>query len=77
MAGRVAVAAAPGVPGERLADLRRSPLFQCVPADAVLDVSRVVIERQFAPGERLLEQDVEGDTLHLLTCGSVRVLRCY
>lgn len=58
-----------------LDDLRRSLLFVNVPDDAIRDVSRVVIERHFQPGELLLEQDVPGDTLHLIIKGSVRVTR--
>lgn len=58
-----------------LNDLRRSLLFDGVPDEAVQDTARVVIERHFCLGELLLEQDVPGDTLHLLTRGSVRVTR--
>lgn len=59
----------------RLDDLRSSPLFRDVPADALQDALRVTIAKHFEPGEALLEQDVDGDTLHLLTRGSVRVFR--
>lgn len=55
--------------------LRHSPLFARVPEEALRDTARVVIERQFAPGAFLLEQDVQGDTLHLIMQGSVRVTR--
>lgn len=55
--------------------LRHSPLFARVPEEALRDTARVVIERHFAPGTLLLEQDVQGDTLHLLVEGSVRVTR--
>lgn len=52
-----------------------SPLFKGVPSRALRDVASVMIEQQFTAGELLLEQDLDGDTLHLLTHGSVRVLR--
>lgn len=58
-----------------LDQLRQSLLFAQVPQEALLDTARVVIVRQFRAGELLLEQDVPGDTLHLLTRGSVRVTR--
>lgn len=59
----------------RLDALRRSPLFARVPEEALRDTARIVIERQFQPGTLLLEQDVTGDTLHILTHGMVRVTR--
>lgn len=58
-----------------LDDLRQSLLFQHVPGEALRDTAGVVIVRHFRAGELLLEQDVPGDTLHLLTLGSVRVTR--
>lgn len=59
----------------RLDDLRRSPLFQHVPEDAVTEALKVVVERTFGPGERVVEQDAEGEALHLITAGVVRVSR--
>lgn len=35
----------------------------------------MVIERQFVAGELLLQQDALGDAMHLITSGSVRVIR--
>lgn len=58
-----------------LDDLRHSPLFARVPDEALRDTARVVIERQFQAGTLLLEQDVPGDTLHILVQGCVRVTR--
>ncbi|SMB91894.1 Crp/Fnr family transcriptional regulator [Deinococcus hopiensis] len=59
----------------RLDDLKRSPLFQNVSEDAVLEALKVVAEQHFTPGELLVEQDREGEVLHLLTTGAVRVSR--
>lgn len=59
----------------RLADLHSSPLFKNVPEEALRDAAQVTISRHFEMGETLLEQDVDGDTLHLLTRGSVRIFR--
>lgn len=59
----------------RLDDLRHSLLFEDVLPDAVQDAAGAVVERQFRSGELLLQQDVPGDALLLLTRGSVRVSR--
>ena len=59
----------------RLEALKRNPLFQDVPDAAVSEVSRVVTERHLKPGEVLLTQDVQGESLHLLVSGVVRVSR--
>ncbi|WP_034383776.1 Crp/Fnr family transcriptional regulator [Deinococcus sp. YIM 77859] len=59
----------------RLDDLKRSPLFRNVPEDAVREALGVVVERTFGPGERVVEQDAEGEALHLITAGVVRVSR--
>jgi CRP-like cAMP-binding protein len=59
----------------RLDDLCQSLLFQDVLPEAVQDAASAVVERQFRSGELLLQQDVPGDALLLLTRGSVRVIR--
>jgi CRP/FNR family cyclic AMP-dependent transcriptional regulator len=59
----------------RLDDLKRSPLFQQVPEDAVREAGRIVTERSFRPGELVIEQDAQGEALHLITAGVVRVSR--
>ncbi|GAA5532724.1 Crp/Fnr family transcriptional regulator [Deinococcus metallilatus] len=58
-----------------LDDLNRSPLFQNVPEDAMREALRVVTERTFQPGELVVEQDAQGEALHLITAGVVRVSR--
>ncbi|GGR80356.1 Crp/Fnr family transcriptional regulator [Deinococcus sedimenti] len=59
----------------RLDDLKLSPLFQNVPQEALLEASQVTTERHFRAGQVILEQDAEGEALHLLTRGVVRVSR--
>lgn len=56
-------------------DLKRSPLFQNVPQEALLEASQVTTERHFQAGQAILEQDAEGEALHLITRGVVRVSR--
>lgn len=56
-------------------DLKRSPLFQNVPQEALLEASQVTTERHFRAGQAILEQDAEGEALHLITRGVVRVSR--
>lgn len=59
----------------RLDDLKRSPLFQNVPEEALREALKVVTERSFAPGELLVAQEDPGEALHLITSGVVRVSR--
>ncbi|GAA5514978.1 cyclic AMP receptor protein [Deinococcus carri] len=59
----------------RLDDLKRSPLFQNVPEDAVREALGVVVERHYQPQDLLVEQDAEGEALHLIVTGVVRVSR--
>lgn len=59
----------------RLDDLKRCPLFQNVPEDAVHEAMKVVTERTFAPGELVVEQDAQGEVLHLIVQGALRVSR--
>ncbi len=59
----------------RLDDLKRNPLFQNVPEEALRDAARVVTQRHFAAGEIVVAQDAQGEALHLLTSGVVRVSR--
>ncbi|GGK92309.1 Crp/Fnr family transcriptional regulator [Deinococcus radiotolerans] len=59
----------------RLDDLKLSPLFQNVPPEALLEASQVTTERHFRVGQVILEQDAEGEALHLITRGVVRVSR--
>ncbi|MFB9995230.1 Crp/Fnr family transcriptional regulator [Deinococcus oregonensis] len=59
----------------RLEVLRRSPLFQNVPEEAMRDALQILTPRTFRPGEVVLSQDVSGDALHLITSGAVRVSR--
>ncbi|EYB68249.1 Crp/FNR family transcriptional regulator [Deinococcus phoenicis] len=59
----------------RLDDLKRSPLFQNVPEDAVREALGVVTERTFRPADLVVEQDAEGEALHLIAAGVVRVSR--
>lgn len=59
----------------RLDDLRPSPLFRNVPEGALREALGVVVERSFAPGELLVEQDAQGEALHLIVSGAVRVSR--
>ena len=59
----------------RLDDLKRSPLFQQVPEDALREAVQIVTPRSFQPGELVVEQDAEGEALHLITAGVVRVSR--
>ena len=47
-------------------DLKRSPLFQNVPQEALLEASQVTTERHFRAGQVILEQDAEGEALHLI-----------
>ncbi|MFC6591032.1 Crp/Fnr family transcriptional regulator [Deinococcus lacus] len=62
-----------GVP--RLNDLKRCPLFHDVSPEAVRDAAAVVIERRYAAGEVLIEQDQPGEALYLIVEGVVRVSR--
>lgn len=59
----------------RLEALNTSPLFRHVPEEAIKEASQMVIERHFAPGDVLLAQDAQGESLHLLVSGTVRVTR--
>lgn len=59
----------------RLDDLQRSPLFHQVPEDALREAAQIVTARTFGPGELVVEQDAEGEALHLITAGVVRVSR--
>lgn len=59
----------------RLAALQRNPLFHHVPPEAVREAAQIVTERQYAPGQVLLEQEAQGEALHLLVSGIVRVSR--
>lgn len=59
----------------RLDDLKRSPLFHQVPEDALREATQIVTARTFGPGELVVEQDAEGEALHLITAGVVRVSR--
>lgn len=59
----------------RLDDLKRLPLFQDVPQEALQEASQVTTERHFRAGQVILEQDAEGEALHLITRGVVRVSR--
>lgn len=58
-----------------LDDLKLSPLFQSVPEEALREALKVVTERVFLPGELLVEQDAQGEALHLIISGTVRVSR--
>ena len=62
-------------PVDLLDTLKRSPLFQRVPEDAVREAARVVTPRNFQAGDTVLEQDAQGEALYLLTQGAVRVSR--
>lgn len=59
----------------RLEVLKRNPLFQDVPDAALNEISRVVTERHLNAGDVLLTQDLQGEALHLLVDGVVRVSR--
>ncbi|UBV43571.1 Crp/Fnr family transcriptional regulator [Deinococcus taeanensis] len=59
----------------RLDDLKLSPLFQNVPQEALQEAVQVTTERQYRAGQAILEQDAEGEALHLITRGVVRVSR--
>lgn len=59
----------------RLESLKQSPLFRNVPVDALREAQKVVTERVFRPGALLVEQDAQGEALHLITAGAVRVSR--
>lgn len=59
----------------RLETLRRNPLLHDVPEAALNELVTIVTERRLAPGEVLITQDDQGEALHLLTEGIVRVSR--
>lgn len=59
----------------RLETLKLNPLLHDVPAAALEELARIVTERRLAPGDVLLSQDDQGESLHLLTEGVVRVSR--
>ena len=59
----------------RLDDLKNSPLFHDVPDEALQEALRVITERRYHAGQVILEQDAEGEALHLITSGVVRVSR--
>ncbi|PTA69722.1 Crp/Fnr family transcriptional regulator [Deinococcus arcticus] len=59
----------------RLDDLKASFLFHNVPAEALQEALQVITERQYRPGQIILEQDAQGEALHILTRGVVRVSR--
>ena len=59
----------------RMDDLRHSPLFHDVPTEALQEAMQVITERRYYPGQVILEQDAEGEALHLITGGVVRVSR--
>lgn len=56
-------------------DLLRSPLFKDLPLDAIAMVERAVTERRFEAGETVLSQEAQGEALHIITSGVVRVSR--
>ncbi|WP_104990236.1 Crp/Fnr family transcriptional regulator [Deinococcus sp. NW-56] len=58
-----------------LDELRTSPLFQGVPEDAVREAAGIVTPRHFRRGELIVEQDAQGEAMHLVTRGVVRVSR--
>ncbi|MDO4264513.1 MAG: Crp/Fnr family transcriptional regulator [Deinococcus sp.] len=55
--------------------LRENPLFGGVTEETIREAGRVAVPYHFAEGEVLLCQDRDGELLHLLTCGAVRVSR--
>ncbi|MBZ9751061.1 cyclic nucleotide-binding domain-containing protein [Deinococcus sp. HMF7620] len=59
----------------RLDDLKASFLFHNVPQGALQEALQVITERHYRAGDTILEQDAEGEALHLLTRGVVRVSR--
>lgn len=58
-----------------LNELRGSPLFRGVPEEAVREAAGIVTPRLFDRGELIVEQDAQGEALHLITRGVVRVSR--
>lgn len=62
-------------PMSRISLLTQSPLFENIPTSALKDAAAVMIEQKFEAGQTIVEQNLDGDTLHILTKGSVRVIR--
>ncbi|WP_309570996.1 Crp/Fnr family transcriptional regulator [Deinococcus sp.] len=59
----------------RLENLKRNPLLHGLPDAALTELAAIVTERRLLPGEVLISQDDQGESLHLLTEGVVRVSR--
>lgn len=55
--------------------LRGNPLFDGVQEETIREAGRVAVPYRFEEGEVLLFQDRDGELLHLLTAGAVRVSR--
>ncbi|MBI4511592.1 MAG: cyclic nucleotide-binding domain-containing protein [Deltaproteobacteria bacterium] len=60
---------------DRLLSLRRTPLFQDLPGDALVPLAEAMTEVSASPGHDIVRQGEPGDALYVLLTGNARILQ--
>jgi hypothetical protein len=60
---------------ERIAFLKRIHLFSGLPDDDVKGLAEALVDEDYKPGERIIEQGTRGDTFYMIYRGNVKVTR--